>query len=77
MRSMLRGCLWVWLQTALYAQTPVFERLTIDQGLFQTTINSILQDLQGLLWLATQDGLNVFNGYDFTVYIPILKHRDF
>lgn len=68
MRSILRTNLWLWLQAALYAQAPVFERLTIDQGLSQTTINSIIQDSQGLLWLATQDGLNVFNGYDFIVY---------
>lgn len=45
-----------------------FEHITTDQGLSQSGLNSILQDSQGFMWFGTQDGLNKYDGYDFTVY---------
>lgn len=45
-----------------------FERLSIENGLSQTTVYCILQDKKGFLWIGTQDGLNKFDGYSFTVY---------
>ena len=45
-----------------------FDRITIEDGLSQSTIFSILQDRQGFMWFGTQDGLNKFDGYKFTVY---------
>lgn len=32
------------------------------------TVNAILQDHNGLIWLGTSDGLNKFDGSNFTVY---------
>ena len=40
-----------------------FEHLTMRDGLSMSTINSILQDSQGYIWLATQAGLNRYDGY--------------
>jgi ligand-binding sensor domain-containing protein/serine phosphatase RsbU (regulator of sigma subunit) len=40
----------------------------LDQGLSQISVNSLIQDSFGFLWIGTQDGLNKFNGYDFVVY---------
>ncbi len=47
-----------------------FERVSIEQGLSQSSVNAILQDSQGFLWFGTQDGLNRYDGYNFTVYRP-------
>ena len=42
-----------------------FERLTLDQGLSQSNILSILQDSEGYMWFGTENGLNRYNGYEF------------
>src|SRR5210317_1825502 len=46
----------------------MFEHLSIEDGLSQITVHSILQDSQGFLWFGTEDGLNRYDGYDFVVY---------
>jgi signal transduction histidine kinase/ligand-binding sensor domain-containing protein/CheY-like chemotaxis protein len=45
-----------------------FENISLDQGLSQSVVADIIQDNQGFLWFATQDGLNRFDGYDFMVF---------
>jgi PAS domain S-box-containing protein len=45
-----------------------FEHITADQGLSQSGVLCILQDSQGFMWFGTQDGLNKYDGYNFTVY---------
>lgn len=47
-----------------------FEQLSIQDGLSQVCVNSIIQDENGYMWFATNDGLNRFDGYEFTVYKP-------
>ncbi len=39
-----------------------------EDGLSQISVNSIIQDSYGFLWIATQDGLNKYDGYDFDIY---------
>ncbi|MDH5823703.1 diguanylate cyclase [Luteimonas sp. RD2P54] len=39
-----------------------------DQGLSQSTVNALQGDDQGFLWIATQEGLNRFDGHRFEVY---------
>ena len=45
-----------------------FKRITIEDGLSQTTVQYIFQDSKGYMWFATTDGLNRYNGYEFKVY---------
>lgn len=52
---------------------PSFEHLSIERGLSQSTINCILQDRKGFLWFGTEDGLNRYDGYHFTIYRPVVS----
>ncbi len=45
-----------------------FERLSREQGLSQSSVRCIMQDRQGFMWFGTEDGLNKYDGYNFTVY---------
>ncbi len=40
----------------------------VDHGLSQNQISSIYSDSKGLLWITTQDGLNLYDGYTFRVF---------
>ena len=39
-----------------------------EQGLSQSSVQALLQDKQGYLWVGTGDGLNKFDGYNFEVH---------
>ncbi len=54
----------------LEAQAPNirFSRVSIEQGLSQSTVSCILQDQVGFMWLGTHDGLNRYDGDRITVY---------
>lgn len=45
-----------------------FKNVTIEDGLSQSSINTLYQDTNGYMWIGTNDGLNRYNGYDFKVY---------
>ena len=47
---------------------PNFITLNTKNGLSSNTVNTILQDHNGLVWFGTSDGLNKFDGTNFTVY---------
>ena len=48
-------------------ESVFFERLSLEQGLSQSIVECIIQDARGFMWFGTQDGLNRYDGYQFTV----------
>src|SRR5258705_5416969 len=45
-----------------------YETISIAQGLSQGMVFDILQDKEGFIWVATKNGLNRYDGYDFKVF---------
>jgi ligand-binding sensor domain-containing protein len=52
----------------LNAQEIEFKHLSIENGLSQTDVNCVLQDQRGFMWFGTQDGLNMYDGYTFSIF---------
>ena len=44
------------------------KHITTANGLSQSYIYDIIEDENGLIWIATQDGLNVYDGKHFKYY---------
>ncbi len=42
--------------------------MDVDNGLSQNMVYCILQDRTGFLWVGTQDGLNRFDGHNFSLF---------
>lgn len=45
-----------------------FTSLSVKDGLLSNSVNAITKDHIGLMWFGTADGLNKFDGTNFTVY---------
>ncbi len=53
--------------SAAFSQGRVrFDHITADDGLADSNIGDIFQDVDGYLWFATRSGLSRYNGYDFS-----------
>lgn len=59
------------------APTLRFENLGLEEGLQQSSGNTIMQDSRGYIWISTQDGLHGYDGYEFKVYtnVPLILLR--
>ncbi|GAB4021711.1 two-component regulator propeller domain-containing protein [Spirosoma migulaei] len=65
--------LFILLPFALFAQpthqtATGWQELTISDGLSQGMIFSIKQDQKGFIWAASRDGLNRYDGHNFTIF---------
>ncbi|MCB9357845.1 MAG: hypothetical protein H6505_04645 [Calditrichaeota bacterium] len=50
------------------AAASTFDVYGTDAGLSQSTVHCVMQDSRGYLWIGTDDGLNRYDGTDFTQY---------
>jgi signal transduction histidine kinase/ligand-binding sensor domain-containing protein/DNA-binding NarL/FixJ family response regulator len=55
-------------------ESDLIYRYSTEQGLSNNTVHSILQDRNGFIWIATEEGLNKFDGKNFT-HFAISKGR--
>jgi ligand-binding sensor domain-containing protein/tRNA A-37 threonylcarbamoyl transferase component Bud32 len=53
---------------ALQPSEVKFEHLTVNDGLSENAVTLVMQDRSGTIWIGTHDGLNKYDGYDFTIY---------
>ncbi|MGJ8669813.1 MAG: EAL domain-containing protein [Oceanococcus sp.] len=76
MRSLTIGLVALFLlvtgMTTALAQPPTramaFKALSQNEGLSQNTVNDIYQDSRGFLWLASESGLNRYDGVSFQIF---------
>jgi ligand-binding sensor domain-containing protein len=59
-----------------YGQDLYFQSYSSAQGLSQNSVYSIAQTREGFMWFGTQDGLNRFDGRNFTTIRPINTKTD-
>lgn len=67
---LLVGTAWLSLPVDLSAQVdPItFRHLSTRDGLSEDAVKAILQDQDGYMWFGTENGLNRYDGYTFTLY---------
>ena len=54
--------------TASAVEKIRFSKIGLEEGLSNSTVVDILQDMKGKLWVATYNGLCLYDGYEFVVY---------
>lgn len=47
-----------------------FQHLVTKDGLSYNSISCVIQDRRGFMWFGTSNGLNRYDGYDVTIYLP-------
>ncbi len=64
------SAVFVLYNAGLFAQNQSvrFQHFDIEDGLSQNIIRDIIQDRYGFIWIATWDGLNRYDGYEFKIY---------
>ncbi len=57
-----------WVRVFAVEHSIPFVRLSLEQGLSQAAVNAITQDQMGFMWIGTQEGLNRYDGYQFSPF---------
>jgi len=66
----LVSCALILFSLTFYAKGWKYHHLDNDNGLSNSSINTIFQDDAGVMWFGTWDGLNRFDGNEFRQYGP-------
>jgi len=56
------------IQDYRYQKAFKVQRLSLADGLSQSVVKDVIQDSDGYVWLATEDGLNRFDSYEFKTF---------
>jgi ligand-binding sensor domain-containing protein/serine phosphatase RsbU (regulator of sigma subunit) len=56
-------------ESMVHGQEGSFVHYGLKEGLSQSVVNYIFQDSKGYMWFGTQNGLNRFDGYNFSTFI--------
>jgi signal transduction histidine kinase/ligand-binding sensor domain-containing protein/CheY-like chemotaxis protein len=72
------GIVFLFVQSTILGQEDdvLFSHLTIEDGLSQNTIDDIFQDSRGFIWISTWNGLNKYDGKNFTKYYNAKNSRN-
>lgn len=67
------GCFWAKGQSVVAGQQLYnTHRVTVEAGLSQSNVTSVIRDSEGFVWIGTEDGLNLYDGYS----IKVFKHHE-
>ncbi len=66
------------LFSTLQAQNPsfIFDRINVEDGLSNNSVRCILKDSRGVMWFGTDEGLNMYNGYEIKVFRHDPKQKE-
>lgn len=56
------------LPLASLSQDVRFSSLSVEEGMSQGNVWDIHEDRFGFIWIATEDGLNMYDGYSFRIF---------
>ncbi|WP_170110177.1 hybrid sensor histidine kinase/response regulator transcription factor [Flavilitoribacter nigricans] len=68
-------CVSSFSQSSLFTQHK-FHRLNEEQGLINNVVNDIIQDTLGQVWVATNEGLFRYQGFEFQKFIKNKSNPD-
>lgn len=60
--------IYVLMSKIIFPQSINFQKISTSDGLSNNLIYDIIQDKTGFIWIATDNGLNRFDGYDFKIF---------
>lgn len=76
-RDILKGIVWS-IVISVHAALPVavqaqdstinFQYITVQHGLPSNTINGVMRDCRGFMWMASENGVCRYDGYSFTTF---------
>jgi signal transduction histidine kinase/ligand-binding sensor domain-containing protein/DNA-binding response OmpR family regulator len=53
-----------------------FKSFSINDGLSHNSVECMMQDSRGFIWIGTVDGLNKFDGYSFKIYRADVNNKN-
>lgn len=70
-RSLFLICLLLFLSESCFTQKHNILNFSTRDGLSSQIVNDVFQDTDGYIWFATQSGVSLFNGHEFTDFAPL------